>query len=38
MNIHENTALLDAILDGETTPEETAEVRAQYAALKGEPV
>ena len=25
MNIHEYTALLDAFLDGETTPEETAE-------------
>ena len=31
MNIHENTALLDAFLDGETTPEETAEVRAHLA-------
>ena len=31
MNIHEKTALLDAFLDGETTPEETAEVRAHLA-------
>ena len=31
MNIHENTALLDAFLDGETTPEETAAVRAHLA-------
>lgn len=30
MNIHENTALLDAFLDGETTPEETAEVRRTW--------